>query len=203
MRGWKSGWLDSGGPGCRGRGGGSAPETDVAVGRNREHVCVAIVRKATVPVLVWRPIRQEKDKTILAALNQAQCPDRGCRDRYASYFDTRLVPNARHACPAAGVRASGQFTDQGRRDHPAPGATRAGRGPRAGPRRVQRRDRDPDSDRARPDPSCTTSSPWPRPRQRLMASASTTHRGSRAESCSAVSRGSIQERTAPVLTVPV
>ena len=63
------------------------------------NTCVAIVRKATVPVLVWRPIRQEKDKTILAALDlrDGSAPIAATGARYASYFGTRLV--LMHAMP--------------------------------------------------------------------------------------------------------
>jgi nucleotide-binding universal stress UspA family protein len=63
------------------------------------NTCVAIVRKATVPVLVWRPIRQETDKTILAALDlrDGSAPIAATGARYASYFGTRLV--LMHAMP--------------------------------------------------------------------------------------------------------
>jgi len=63
------------------------------------NTCVAIVRKATAPVLVWRPIRQEKDKTILAALDlrDGSAPIAATAARFASYFDTRLV--LMHAMP--------------------------------------------------------------------------------------------------------
>jgi nucleotide-binding universal stress UspA family protein len=63
------------------------------------NTCVAIVRKATVPVLVWRPVRQEKDKTILAALDlrDGSAPIAATAGRYAAYFGTRLV--LMHAMP--------------------------------------------------------------------------------------------------------
>jgi len=63
------------------------------------NTCVAIVRKATVPVLIWRPIRQERDKTILAALDlrDGSAPIAATAARYASYFGTRLF--LLHAMP--------------------------------------------------------------------------------------------------------
>jgi nucleotide-binding universal stress UspA family protein len=63
------------------------------------NTCVSIVRKATVPVLVWRPIRQERDKTILAALDlrDGSAPIAATAARYAAYFHTRLV--LLHAMP--------------------------------------------------------------------------------------------------------
>jgi universal stress protein E len=63
------------------------------------NTCVAIVRKATTPVLVWRPIRLESDKTILAALDlrDGSAPIAATAARYASYFGTRLV--LMHAMP--------------------------------------------------------------------------------------------------------
>jgi len=63
------------------------------------NTCVSIVRKATVPVLVWRPIRQERDKTILAALDlrDGSAPIAATAARYAAYFGTRLV--LLHAMP--------------------------------------------------------------------------------------------------------
>ena len=63
------------------------------------NTCVAIVRKATVPVLVWRPVRQEKDKTILAALDlrDGSAPIAATAGGYAAYFGTRLV--LMHAMP--------------------------------------------------------------------------------------------------------
>ncbi|MDP2471877.1 MAG: universal stress protein [Candidatus Palauibacterales bacterium] len=63
------------------------------------NTCVAIVRKATVPVLVWRPIRQERDKTILAALDlrDGSAPIAATAARYAAYFDARLL--LLHAMP--------------------------------------------------------------------------------------------------------
>lgn len=63
------------------------------------NTCVAIVRKASVPVLVWRPIRHERDKTILAALDlrDGSAPIAATAARYSAYFRTRLV--LMHAMP--------------------------------------------------------------------------------------------------------
>lgn len=63
------------------------------------NTCAAIVRKAQVPVLVWRPIRAEKDKTIIAALDlrEGSAPVAETAARYAAYFKTRLV--LLHAMP--------------------------------------------------------------------------------------------------------
>ena len=63
------------------------------------NTCVAIVRKATAPVLIWRPIRQETDKTVLAALDlrDGSAPIAATAARFAAYFDTRLV--LMHAMP--------------------------------------------------------------------------------------------------------
>lgn len=63
------------------------------------NTCVAVVRKATVPVLVWRPIRQDKDKTILAALDlrDGSAPIAATAARYGQYFGTRLL--LLHAMP--------------------------------------------------------------------------------------------------------
>ncbi len=63
------------------------------------NTCVAIIRKATVPVLVWRPIRHERDKTILAALDlrDGSAPIAATAARYGAYFNTRLV--LMHAMP--------------------------------------------------------------------------------------------------------
>lgn len=63
------------------------------------NTCAAIVRKAEVPVLVWRPIRAEKDKTIIAALDlrEGSAPVAELAARYADYFHTRLV--LLHAMP--------------------------------------------------------------------------------------------------------
>jgi len=63
------------------------------------NTCVAIVRKAPVPVLVWRPIRQERDKTILAALDlrEGSAPIAATAARFAAYFGTRLY--MLHAMP--------------------------------------------------------------------------------------------------------
>lgn len=63
------------------------------------NTCAAIVRKAQVPVLVWRPVRAEKDKTIIAALDlrEASAPVAETAGVYADYFKTRLV--LLHAMP--------------------------------------------------------------------------------------------------------
>jgi nucleotide-binding universal stress UspA family protein len=63
------------------------------------NTCVAIVRKASVPVLVWRPIRQERDRTVLAAidLREGSAPIAATAARYAAYFKTRLL--ILHAMP--------------------------------------------------------------------------------------------------------
>ena len=63
------------------------------------NTCAAIVRKSEVPVLVWRPIRAEKDKTIIAALDlrEGSAPVAELAARYADYFRTRLV--LLHAMP--------------------------------------------------------------------------------------------------------
>ena len=57
------------------------------------NTCAAIVRKAEIPVLVWRPIRAERDKTIIAALDlrEGSAPVAETAARYADYFKTRLV----------------------------------------------------------------------------------------------------------------
>ena len=63
------------------------------------NTCVAIIRKATVPVLVWRPIRHETNKTILAALDlrEGSAPIAATAARYSAYFGTRLM--LLHAMP--------------------------------------------------------------------------------------------------------
>ncbi len=63
------------------------------------NTCVAIIRKATVPVLVWRPIRHETNKTILAALDlrDGSAPIAATAARYSTYFGTRLL--LLHAMP--------------------------------------------------------------------------------------------------------
>lgn len=63
------------------------------------NTCAAIVRKARVPVLVWRPIRNERDKTIVAALDlrEASAPVGARAAEYADYFGARLV--LLHAMP--------------------------------------------------------------------------------------------------------
>ena len=80
----------------------------VVVGAHRKRVnptdelgntCSAIVRKTTVPVLVWRPVVNESDKTILAALDlrEGSAPVAATAAEYAAYFDARLV--LLHAIP--------------------------------------------------------------------------------------------------------
>jgi nucleotide-binding universal stress UspA family protein len=63
------------------------------------NTCVAIVRKATVPVLVWRPIRHERNKTILAALDlrDGSAPIAATAAQYSAYFGARLL--LLHAMP--------------------------------------------------------------------------------------------------------
>jgi nucleotide-binding universal stress UspA family protein len=63
------------------------------------NTCVAIIRKATVPVLVWRPIRHETNKTILAALDlrDGSAPIAATAARYSAYFGARLL--LLHAMP--------------------------------------------------------------------------------------------------------
>lgn len=63
------------------------------------NTCAAIVRKAGVPVLVWRTIRQPRDKTVLAAvdLREGSAPIAATAARYAAYFHTRLL--LLHAMP--------------------------------------------------------------------------------------------------------
>lgn len=57
------------------------------------NTCAAIVRKAAHPVLVWRPVRQERDKTIVAALDlrEGSAPIAATAARYAAYFKARLL----------------------------------------------------------------------------------------------------------------
>lgn len=57
------------------------------------NTCAAIVRKAQVPVLVWRPVRNVKDKAIIAALDlrEGSAPVAAAAAEYADYFKTRLV----------------------------------------------------------------------------------------------------------------
>ena len=81
----------------------------VVVGAHRKRVnpsdelgntCAAIVRKTIVPVLVWRPVVNDRDKTILAALDlrEENAPVAATGARYASYFDARLL--LLHAIPS-------------------------------------------------------------------------------------------------------
>ena len=63
------------------------------------NTCAAIVRETPLPVLVWRPIRHERNKTILAAvsLRDGSAPIAATAARYAEYFGTRLY--LLHAMP--------------------------------------------------------------------------------------------------------
>ncbi|MBK5099321.1 MAG: universal stress protein, partial [Gemmatimonadetes bacterium] len=80
----------------------------VVVGAHRKRVtpsdelgntCSAIVRKTHVPVLVWRPVINDSDKTILAALDlrEGSAPVAATGARYAAYFGARLL--LLHAIP--------------------------------------------------------------------------------------------------------
>lgn len=81
----------------------------VVVGAHRKRVtpsdelgntCSAIVRKTQVPVLVWRPVVNDRDKTILAALDlrEGSAPVAATGARYAAYFGARLL--LLHAIPS-------------------------------------------------------------------------------------------------------
>ena len=81
----------------------------VVVGAHRKRVnptdelgntCSAIVRKTHVPVLVWRPVINDTDKTILAALDlrEGSAPVAATAARYADYFGARLL--LLHAIPS-------------------------------------------------------------------------------------------------------
>ena len=63
------------------------------------NTCAAIVRKASVPVLVWRPVRHDRNKTILAALDlrDGSAPVAATAARWADWFHTRLL--LLHAIP--------------------------------------------------------------------------------------------------------
>lgn len=63
------------------------------------NTCRAVVRKSQLPVLIWRPIRNQKDKTIMAALSLRDegAPVARVAAAYADYFSTRLV--LLHAMP--------------------------------------------------------------------------------------------------------
>ncbi|MFQ5530304.1 MAG: universal stress protein [Gemmatimonadota bacterium] len=63
------------------------------------NTCRAIVRKSHVPVLIWRPVRNENDKTILAALSlrDESAPVAATAAAHADYFSARLV--LLHAMP--------------------------------------------------------------------------------------------------------
>ena len=80
----------------------------VVVGAHRKRVtpsdelgntCSAIVRKTHVPVLVWRPVINDSDKTILAALDlrEGSAPVAATGARYAAYFGARRL--LLHAIP--------------------------------------------------------------------------------------------------------
>ena len=81
----------------------------VVVGAHRKRVnptdelgntCAAIVRKTVVPVLVWRPVINDSDKTILAALDlrEGSAPVAATGARSAAYFGARLL--LLHAIPS-------------------------------------------------------------------------------------------------------
>ncbi|MEJ2547122.1 MAG: universal stress protein, partial [Gemmatimonadota bacterium] len=57
------------------------------------NTCSAIVRKTNVPVLVWRPVINDRDKTILAALDlrEGSAPIAATAAEYADYFNARLL----------------------------------------------------------------------------------------------------------------
>jgi nucleotide-binding universal stress UspA family protein len=63
------------------------------------NTCAAIVRRTSLPVLVWRPIRHDREETILAAvsLREGSAPIAATGARYADYFGTRLY--LLHAMP--------------------------------------------------------------------------------------------------------
>lgn len=63
------------------------------------NTCAAIVHKTVLPVLVWRPVRHERDKTVLAAvsLREASAPITATAARWADYFGARL--SLLHAMP--------------------------------------------------------------------------------------------------------
>jgi nucleotide-binding universal stress UspA family protein len=63
--------------------------------------CRSVVRKSALPVLIWRPIRNKKDKTILAALSLRDegAPVAETAAKYAHYFSTRLL--LLHALPGS------------------------------------------------------------------------------------------------------
>jgi nucleotide-binding universal stress UspA family protein len=65
------------------------------------NTCRAVVRKSQLPVLVWRPMRNDRDKTILAALSLRDegAPVAETAAAYADYFSTRLV--LLHALPGS------------------------------------------------------------------------------------------------------
>jgi nucleotide-binding universal stress UspA family protein len=64
------------------------------------NTCSAIVRKTNVPVLVWRPVINDRDKTILAALDlrEGSAPIAATAAEYADYFNARLL--LLHAIPS-------------------------------------------------------------------------------------------------------
>jgi len=61
----------------------------------------AVMRKAEVPVLAWRPVQHERNKTVLAAvdLREGSAPVTATAARYAAYFHTRLL--LLHVLPVA------------------------------------------------------------------------------------------------------
>ena len=63
------------------------------------NITLAVVKKSTVPVLIWRAIRNERDRTILAALSLREGAEKVSETAaaYADYFSTRLV--LLHAMP--------------------------------------------------------------------------------------------------------
>ena len=76
-----------------------AHRSRVSPGDELGTTCASIVTEASVPVIVWRPIRQQRDKTILAALDlrEGSAPIAATAARYADYFGTRLF--LLHAMP--------------------------------------------------------------------------------------------------------
>jgi len=76
-----------------------AHRSRVVPGDELGNTCASIVTGAPTPVLVWRPIRQQRDKTILAALDlrDGSAPIAATAARFADYFGTRLV--LLHAMP--------------------------------------------------------------------------------------------------------
>ncbi len=54
---------------------------------------VRIANRASIPVLLWRPLQQERDKTVLAAvdLREGSAPIAATAANFAEYFGTRLL----------------------------------------------------------------------------------------------------------------